>query len=276
MVAKSLVNHVFGPYVLRQVIGGGATAEVWRAEHHCDHRPVAVKILREELLRDRFHQRNFLKEQELLGEISHPGIPRLRHQGDLQGRPAFAMDFIPGASLAEVIKQPGLPRQRALLELCDVVGYLHEQDVVHNDLKLDNVLWRSAGGLVLIDYGSIRRVGTMREITSMILREPVRVFNTPTYIAPELIAGKKATKASDCYALGVCAFILLSGQPPYLDKNQSGKLRAHATAQPPSILERIKGFPPNQARTIDGCLAKDPADRPVIAELITAVRSLAR
>ena len=275
MASTQFINQAFGPYVLRELIGGGGTAEVWRAEHHVDHRAMAVKILRAERMRERFHVRAFVKEQETLGELSHPGIPRLRHQGDILGRPAFALDFIPGPTLAEASKHKELLRERALLELCDIVGYLHEREIIHNDLKLENTIWNtSTKGVTLIDFGSIRRLGTVREITAMIFREPPQVFNTATYVAPELLTGGKATRASDVYSLGVCAFILLTGQPPFHDKSQSAKLRAHACAKPPSISDRLPSSPRPLARVIDDCLAKQAIERPAIKDLIAAVRAL--
>jgi len=277
MASTQFINQAFGPYVLRELIGGGGTAEVWRAEHHVDHRAMAVKILRAERMRERFHMRAFAKEQEVLGELSHPGIPRLRHQGDILGRPAFALDFIPGPTLAEASKHKELLRERALLELCDIVGFMHENEIIHNDLKLDNAFWNTTTkGVTLIDFGNIRRLGAVREITAMIFREPPRVFNTATYVAPELLAGGKPTKPSDIYALGVCAFILLTGQPPFHDKSQSAKLRAHASSKPPSISERLPSFPPLQARVIDACLAKQAEERPAIADPIAAVRALGK
>ena len=168
------------------------------------------------------------------------------------------------------------PRIQALSELCDIVEHLHSRNIVHNDLKLENVLWRTTGGVVLVDFGNVRRLGPVREITSMFLREPPRAFNTATYVAPELLTGGKATCASDVYALGVCAFLVLTGQPPFTDKTQSAKLRAHATATPPAIRGRIPTLPAAQAQVMDACLAKFASARPTARDLASAVRSLVR
>jgi serine/threonine-protein kinase len=276
MATSPLFNQSFGSYILRDLIGGGGVAEVWRAEHRTDQQPVAVKVMRPERLADRFHVRSFAREQEVLRDLQHPGIPRIRHQGELAGRPGFALDFIPGQTLVEACKQRDLPRIQALSELCDIVEHLHSRNIVHNDLKLENVLWRTTGGVVLVDFGNVRRLGPVREITSMFLREPPRAFNTATYVAPELLTGGKATCASDVYALGVCAFLVLTGQPPFTDKTQSAKLRAHATATPPAIRGRIPTLPAAQAQVMDACLAKFASARPTARDLASAVRSLVR
>ena len=277
MASTQFINQAFGPYILREMIGGGGTAEVWRAEHHVDHRPMAVKILRAERMRERFHVRSFIKEQEVLSELSHPGIPRLRHQGEVLGRPAFALDFISGQTLAEASKHQALLREQSLLELSLIVSYLHEREIIHNDLKLENAIWNtSTTSVTLLDFGSVKKLGAIREITALIFREQPRFFNTATYVAPELLAGGKATRASDIYALGVCAFILLTGQPPFHDKGQSAMLRAHASAKPASISERLSSFSLPKAQIIDACLAKQAEERPTITDLIAAVRALGK
>ena len=279
-MAMPLVNKSFGNMVLRECIGMGGAAEVWRAERVSDHQPFAIKVLRPERAEDKYIVRCFEREIEALGDLKHPAIPALRGKGTVEGLPAFAMDYVPGTNLAVLMgKGSVFPALKALTTLVEVTAFLHEQEMVHNDIKLDNAVLSNdgSGRLWLVDFGNIRRVGRFNPLSALFFRSPVKVFGTATYLAPELLSGKKATKQSDIYALGVCCFILLSGKPPYASAaTQSSRLRANQRADPAAIGGRVRGIPPGAAQVIDDCLAKEPGDRPKdVKMLLSAVRSLA-
>lgn len=272
-----LVNATFGNLILRECVGVGGAAEVWRAEHKDDHRPYAVKVLKADRAREKHHLRAFLREIEVMGEVKHPAIPTVRNQGQIEGLPAFAMDFVPGYNLAILLgKGARFPSLRALVELADVVAYLHRNDIVHNDIKLENAMWRwdgkTPGRLILVDFGNIRKLGKLNPISSFFYRSPSKIFGTASYLAPELIEGKKATKLTDIYALGVCAFILISGKLPF-DRaaTESSRIRANHKALPPNIGLRVKGIPVPAAKIIDECLVKEPDGRTQDVEQVLAV-----
>lgn len=275
-----LINKTFGNMVLRECIGIGGAAEVWRAERVSDHQSFAVKVMRPERATDKHIMRCFEREMDVLEELKHPAVPALRLRGAIDGQPAFAMDYVPGTNLAVLMgKDQPFPALKALIGLVEVVAFLHENGIVHNDIKLDNtVLANDGSGRVwLVDFGNIRRIGRFNPLSALLFRSPVKVFGTATYLAPELLDGKKATKQSDLYALGVCCFILLSGKPPYATaKTMSSRLRANQRADPAAIGGRVRGIPPGAAQVIDDCLAKDPSARPAdVKMLLSAVRSLA-
>lgn len=280
-MAMPLTNASFANLILRECVGVGGAAEVWRAEHKDDHRPYAVKVLKADRAREKHHLRAFLREIEVMGEIKHPAIPVLRNHGQIEGLPAFAMDYVPGYNLAIMLgKGARFPSLRALVELVEAIAYLHRNDIVHNDIKLENAIWRwdgkNPGRLILVDFGNIRKIGKLSPISSFFYRSPSKIFGTASYLAPELIEGKKATKLTDIYAVGVCAFILLSGKLPF-DRaaTESSRIRANAKVAPPNICLRLKGVPPPVGKIIDDCLAKDPAARTAdIEQVLGAVKSL--
>jgi serine/threonine protein kinase len=184
------------------------------------------------------------------------------------------MDLMPGRPL-HLLKEEkaNFDAQSAFLNLLEIVGYLHAEKVVHNDLKLENVLLSENGKVSLVDFGNARlaeKKGLFGKLFAK--REPT--FGTPTYLAPELIAGEgEPSFRSDCYSLAVCCFVLLTGDPPFTYDRKSARLRAAVNQAPPSLASRRTGLSSSFVRLIDSCLAKNPEQRPEDAQrLFSACR----
>ncbi len=275
-MARNLANSVLGPYVLRDLIGAGGVAEVFRAHHRDgDGKEYAVKVMRPERAAEKQQVKDFLEEFDTLSHLKHRAIPVARRQGEISGCPAFVMDLIPGRNLAELqAKGVSFPGVQVLAELCDVASYLHKQDIIHNDLKLDNCILRPDNVIAVVDFGSVRYPRRTSLVERLFKRSPTTIFGTAMYLAPELIAGKRPTFRTDVYALGVCAFLLLTGRPPFSETRESGKLRANLTFSPPSIISRLPGIHPAVAEILDRCLAKDPDDRPMSATEVFGAANL--
>jgi len=148
--------------------------------------------------------------------------------------------------------------------------------VVHADLKLENVILRPTGNLVLVDFGNAREMVTKSFFARIFSPSKSRVFGTPTYLAPELMKGEQPSYASDVYSLGVCAFVLLSGEPPFHANSRTGRLKANLKEEAPSIRSRCTELPGQAAVAIDRCLSKSPDERPASAEsLLGMIKMLA-
>jgi serine/threonine-protein kinase len=267
----SLINANVGPFVVRELIGAGGVAEVYRAEHMDDHKSLALKVLRPERLGEKDKVKAFQDEFRWLSQLRHPGIPVARRTSEIQGRPCFLMDLVPGDAMAALqTKGRQIPGVAALGGLAAIVAYLHERRLIHNDIKLENAMLRPDGGVALVDFGSVKEVQADNVITRFFTRTPKTIFGTATYLAPELIAGKRPTLSTDVYALGVCAFMLLTGKPPFDEARVSGRLRANASQQPPSIRERLPQLTPALGQAIDSCLAKTAEERPADARVFLA------
>ncbi len=280
-MAKLLTNLNLGPFTLREIIGSGGIAEVYRADHRDDTgrdqaKQYAVKVMRPERAAEKQQVKNFLEEYDTISELNHPGVPVARRQGEVDGRPAFVMDLVPGNNLAVLQLQPkSYPGVHCLAELCAVVAFLHQHDIIHNDLKLENCILHPDGHLVLVDYGSVRFPRRTSFLSKLLPAAPPKmIFGTATYLAPELILGKRPTFRTDVYALGVCAFYMLTGKPPFGEARQSGRLQANLKQTPPSIAARVPGIHPSVAAIIDRCLSKDPDERPAAAPEVHAAAKL--
>ncbi len=276
MNGPSLINATVGPFVVREAIGAGGIAEVFRVEHRDDQRSYALKVIRPERQAEKDKLKAFQDEFLVLQKLKHPGIPIARRTGEISGRPCFIMDFVPGETLAALqTKKRPIPGVASLLGLTSIMSYLHDRHLIHNDIKLENAILRPDAKVSLVDFGSVKEVQADNVITRFFTRKPAQIFGTATYLAPELIAGKRPTLSTDVYAIGVCAFMLLTGKPPFDESRQSGRLRANATQAPPSIRDRLPQIPQAMGKVIDACLAKEAVSRPADArELHAAIRDL--
>lgn len=262
-MSQALTNVAVGPYIIRDLISAGGVAEVYRAQHQETHREYAAKIIRPERQAEKHHLKNFKEEFELLQQLDHPCIPKSRRFEDVKGRACMILDFVPGMPLHRV-KEENKPfdAQSAFLGLVEIVAYLHEQGVVHNDLKLENVILRPDGKVALVDFGNARQQ-QKKGIFGRLFARKEPTFGTPTYLAPELICGEgDPSFRSDNYSLGVCCFVLLTGEPPFTYDRKSARLRAAVNQVAPSLASRRTGLAPSFVKLIDACLAKDPNLRP--------------
>jgi len=272
----SLTNASFGPYTLREQISAGGIAEVYRGEHNDDHKSVAIKVMRTEKQADKYHRQAFDDEFTVLKTLKHPGLPGVRRQGEIKGRACFAMDYFSGLPIHQVVSmEKPWDRVKAFYELVAIVAYLHGERLIHADVKLENVILRPTGNVALVDFGNARKCEAKGFFARLFGPKKDRVFGTPTYLAPELLKGKQPSYASDVYALGVCAFIMLSGEPPFDASSRTGRLKANLNSEAPAIRSRCTELPLRAAQAIDRCLDKEPSERPGDANtLLSLIKEL--
>jgi serine/threonine-protein kinase len=272
-----LTNQHFHGWVVREMVGSGGAAEVYRADHVDDARArAALKVLRPERQQDKRQVQALTAEFALLERLKHAGLPHGRRLGEIAGRAALLMDFVPGTTLAKLQSSSAwFDPARTFISLLDIAAYLHRSGVVHNDLKLENCLIDDDGRLWLVDFGSAREPARTSIFRRFFGKAPTAVFGTAAYIAPEVLAGHHPSYASDVYALGVCAFAILAGELPFGAASRTQRLHAHQVEAPPSIRDRLPQLPPRMIKAIDACLAKSPMSRPGDAnDLLTALTGL--
>ena len=237
-------------------------AVVYLADDLKHHRSVAVKVLHPELAAALGHER-FLREVEISARLQHPHILTLIDSGEADGFVYYVMPFVDGTSLrARIAREHELPVAdvvRIIREVADALSEAHAHGVVHRDVKPDNVLLRGQHAVVT-DFGVAKAVSEstgLHELTSVGV-----TLGTPTYMAPEQAAGDPGTDhRADIYALGVMAYEMLVGAPPFSGPTPQSVLAAHMTQQPVSISSRRSAVPEGLAATIMRCLEKRPADR---------------
>jgi len=260
-----------GRYQIEEPIAQGAIGSVWRAVDLVTGENVAVKLLRGEAAEAADLVAAFVAEGEILAGLDHPSIARYRDFFEYDGRHALVVDLIVGEDLRRRLRRGGpVPPAVAVdlvAQLADALGYLHEQGVVHSDVKPGNLLVPADGSRVrLVDFGAahVTRVdGGGRD-------RPIHA--TPEYVAPEVVVGGRPTPASDVYALGIVLFELLCGRSPYRGGSALDVLDRHGACSPVPP----PGLPPIVWPLIEDCLATDPARRPVPRLVAARLRAMER
>ncbi len=237
-------------------------ATVYLAEDIKHHRQVAIKVLRAELAATLGPDR-FLREIEIAAQLQHPHILPLYDSGEAAGFLYFVMPFVEGESLRAKVEREGeLPiadAVRILRDVTDALAYAHEHGVVHRDIKPDNVLLSGRHAMVT-DFGVAKAVheatGRQQLTTAGV------ALGTPAYMSPEQAAADpNIDHRADIYAVGVLAYELLSGQPPFHGTSPQMILAAHMTDAPVPVTSRRAAVPPAMADIVMRCLEKKPADR---------------
>ncbi|CAA9335073.1 MAG: hypothetical protein AVDCRST_MAG11-2656 [uncultured Gemmatimonadaceae bacterium] len=260
-------------YQLGRELGRGGMATVYLAEDLRHRRPVAVKVLRPDLVGGISADR-FLREIEITAQLLHPHILTLIDSGEADGLLYYVMPYVEGESLRQRLDREGeLPVAdgvRILREVVDALAYAHRRGIVHRDIKPENVLLTGDHALVA-DFGVAKALATAtgQERSAAAdaplapaLTELGMALGTPAYMAPEQAAGDPhVDQRADVYATGVLAYEMFAGAPPFTGPTARHVMVAHI-ARPPEPLARVRpGLPAALEQLVMRCLEKRPADR---------------
>ncbi len=268
-------------YRVEREIGRGGMARVYLAEELQHHRPVAIKVLLEDLASS-IGQDRFIREVELAAHLSHPNILPLLDSGTIPAdgtRPAlpyYVMPYVEGESLKERLTRGPL----ALREALDVVravaaalDHAHAHGIVHRDVKPANILL-TGGAAVVTDFGIARAID---ESVAPALTTSGLIVGTPQYMSPEqAVSGEAIDVRSDVYALGCVTYEMLAGTPPFVAGSAMVLLARHRLDPPPSLTTARPDLPPGVALAVHRALAKIPAERfPTAGAFADALRESA-
>ena len=255
-------------------LGRGGMATVYAVVHARFGKRAALKLAHRAVLGPQFTSETFLREARMANLINHPGVAEVFATGTYDGRPYLAMERLTGRSLGARLEDGPLPREEALEilgELCSVLDAAHTAGVTHRDLKLDNVFLLDEPGpggrrTKLLDWGMARLAGE---------DDPLRglIAGTLTYVAPEQFRSEDITPAADIYSLAVLAYLLLFGKAPFTASTDIDLIHCHLRDAPPSPRKLWAAIPAELEATLIAMLAKQPGDRPALAEVARALRN---
>ena len=253
-----------GRYAVERVLGSGGMAIVYLARDVELERPVAVKLLADNLAADDAFRERFVREAKLAARVAHPNIVSVFDTGeDENGRPYIVMEYVDGPTLADVLAERGkLPANEIVglaLQACSGLEHAHAAGLVHRDVKPGNLLLRDDGILKIADFGIARAAETTR------LTELGTVLGTASYLAPEQAAGAEVTAVADIYSLGVVLYEALTGRPPYTPRSlpELAMQQQRGSITPPRELEPT--VPPALDAAVMRALARSPEQRPASA-----------
>jgi formylglycine-generating enzyme required for sulfatase activity/serine/threonine protein kinase len=286
-------------YRIVELIGKGGMGNVYRAEHRLMNRPVALKLINSQLIRQPQAVERFRREVQAAAKLTHPNIVTA-YDAEQAGDVHFlVMEFVEGTDLASVVKHRG---PMSVIEACECIRqvaeglqHAHEKGMVHRDIKPHNMMLSAEGQVRILDFGlagfvtetaiegclirpnvgdthiASKSGGTCDtspsgdggyEVTAAHLTMAGSVMGTPDYIAPE--QAKDAHSAdirADIYSLGCTLHFLLTGKPPFASDSLIAKLKAHAELMPESLSKLRSDVPQELSNVVARMMAKKPAER---------------
>ncbi len=247
-------------YELLDIVAYSGMATIFRARDAEDGSIVALKVPHLKYASDIvFHQR-FLREEHIGLSVDHPGIIKVLNTRE-KSRLYLVMEYVDGELLSKRLqRERRLPVQTAIdyaVQILDILLYLHDRNVVHRDLKPDNIMIMKDGRLKLIDFG-IALDTAMRKITWGGLSQPV---GTPDYMSPEQIKGQRGSTRTDIYSLGVMLYEMLTGRVPFQGDNVYTAMQAKMTGSPVPPCQLRREVPAQLEEVVLHAIEREPDDR---------------
>ena len=202
-----------GRYELKELIGSGGMADIYKAYDSIEDKIVAVKILKEEFSKDDEFLRRFRNESKAITLLSHPNIVKIYDVGFTEKIQFIVMEYIDGITLTEYIEKEGVIKWKDAvhftLQILRALQHAHDKGIVHRDIKPQNIMLLSDGTIKVMDFGIAR-----------FARENGRTLSEKTvgsvhYISPEQAKGEQTDERSDIYSVGVMIYEMLTGKKPY-------------------------------------------------------------
>lgn len=246
-------------YTLLERVGAGGFGAVYRAEQPQVGREVAIKIILPQYANHPDFIRRFEVEARVIARLEHPHIiPLYDYWRDPDGA-YLVMRYLRGGSLRSLLseRRMTLPEtSRVLDQLAGALAVAHRHEVVHRDIKPDNILFDDDGNAYLTDFGIAKDLRDDSNVTQADM-----VVGSPAYLSPEQIRAEEVTPRSDIYALGVLLFEMLTGKHPFEDAKATGLLLKHLTDPLPPLRDLRDDIPDGVEKVIQRATAKDPAER---------------
>jgi serine/threonine-protein kinase len=259
-----------GGYQLISRLGRGGMGAVFKARQTSMDRIIALKILPPRLAHDGQFVERFMREARAAGRLSHPNIVSGIDVGEADGYYYFAMEYVEGETLFELVKREGgLEPKRAVaiaVQVAAALAHAHAHGMVHRDVKPQNVIIAAGETAKLCDLGLARSTEEDQSITAT-----GTALGTPHYIAPEQIEGRTDVDGrADLYALGSTLYHMLAGEPPFTAPTGAKVMAMHLSDPPPPLEDRVPGVPRSLAALVMRLMAKQREERYGSAEELLA------
>ncbi len=266
--SSSMIGTVLsGRYRLEAKLGSGGMSTVYLARDETLDRPVAVKVMHREMSEQEDQLQRFRQEARAVAKLTHPNVVSVIDAGEDGGYPYIVFEYVKGETLKQRIGRVGaLDTQEAIayaIEVARGLSVAHARNMVHRDIKPQNVLIDEEGRAKLTDFG------ISRQLEQDGVTATGRVLGTTDYVAPEQAMGKAVDPRSDIYSLGVVLYEMLVGQVPFHADSQVGVAMKHVNEELPDVQRRRPEASAAVALVVERATAKNPAERyQTIGEMI--------
>ncbi|MFC2172850.1 serine/threonine-protein kinase [Acidobacteriota bacterium] len=255
-----LTGRSLGGFKILRKLGRGGMAEVYKAHEESLNRIVALKVPSQRILEDETFIKRFQREAQAAAQLSHPNIVQIHAFGEEEGIHYFAMEYIKGETLKDVIARKGsLPPSRAVpivRQVAEALAAAHSVGIVHRDIKPANIMLDSAGRVKVADFGIAQWSSAGTKLT----REGA-FMGTPEYISPDQCEGREVDGRSDIYSLGVTFYEMLTGKTPFEADTPAAMVLKIIGGKYPSIGEVKPDVPERVRQIVAKMMDKDKENR---------------
>lgn len=259
--ARDLTGRTLADFHVERLLGHGGMGEVYLARQVSLDRPVALKVLRPELLSNPTYMARFEAEAWAAAKLNHPNIVHIYTLGGVGDVRFIAMEYVQGTNLRDYLTKKGVPELPLALAILrqagQAIGAAGEMGLVHRDIKPENLLLTRKGQVKVADFGLCRGPDADR----LHLTQPGVTLGTPLYMSPEQVQGHPLDPRSDLYSLGVTAYHMLAGFPPFHAETPVALALKHLRESPVSLAVYRPDLPRGLVDLVMKLLEKDPADR---------------
>jgi len=259
-----------GEFRIIRPLGRGGMAEVYLAEQTSLHRPVAIKVLRAELLTDQTIVKRFEQEAQAAAGLLHPNIVQVYAFGQQDGIHYIAQEYVQGLNLRQFLNRKGPPEllvaYHVMRQIAAALAVAGDAGIVHRDIKPENILITRKGEAKVTDFGLAQLAVSEQRVQ---LTQVGVTMGTPLYMSPEQINGDPVDHRSDIYSFGVTCYRMLSGRPPFRGETSLTLAMQHLTKTPEPLGSLRSDLPPIMGEIVHKMMARFPADRYQHAREIT-------
>ncbi|MFF3100586.1 Stk1 family PASTA domain-containing Ser/Thr kinase [Viridibacillus arvi] len=252
-------KRLSGRYKVLEWIGGGGMSNVYLAHDMILDRDVAIKVLRYSFSDEEELHRRFQREALSATSLTHPNIVSIYDVGEDADMHYLVMEYVEGKTLKQYIQEfaPLSPMKCVMImeQLTSAIAHAHQNQIVHRDIKPQNILMDQEGNVKITDFG----IAIALSATSF--TQTNSVLGTVHYLSPEQARGGTATKKSDIYALGIVLYELLTGKLPFMGESAVAIALKHLQSETPSVRAIVPSIPQSLENVVFKATAKDPAHR---------------
>jgi DNA-binding NarL/FixJ family response regulator/tRNA A-37 threonylcarbamoyl transferase component Bud32 len=255
-IAARMEGHVLGARIripgikVLRLIGEGGMSRVYLASRESDDEPLVVKILRSEVMQDKRTMARFVEEYNLVERVQSRHVARVHTHGVQDDQAYLVMEFCEGGDLNKRLGEKALPADEALrifLQLMLALGDIHEQGILHRDLKPQNLMFRADGSLAIVDFGVAKHVDSIDRTNKG------EILGTPRYMSPEQVQGRALDLRTDIYSAGVLLYQMMLGTHLFEGETAVEVALHHLNTPPPELPEPLQQY----QRMFDKLLEKD-------------------
>ena len=262
--AETLTGSQLGPYEVESEIGRGGMGIVYLARDMRLDRPVAIKMLAPQYIRDEAQRERLKREARAAARLSHPSIATVYALEEFDDSVCIVSEYIQGPTLSQIMSKGRLPFSQVLdiaIQIARGLVAAHEEGIVHRDLKPENVIRTESGIVKILDFGLARVEPKEGAAANPRLTQSGVFLGTPAYASPEQLLGSGVDRNTDIFSFGIILYEMASGKHPFEAVDSMSVIARILEAEVPDITQTNPSVPEDFARIVMRCLKKRPSER---------------